>query len=85
MGIAGAGWFHDTTNEYAIPFSGAFFLHLVPGDGNGVSVARSLGGRRCVAARGRGNGLSNGWNHHVSVVTYLVSRTSDNEQLGLGR
>lgn len=76
MGIAGAGWFHDTTSEYAIHFPGALFLHLVPGNGNGVFVARSLGGGRCGAARGEGNGLSNGGDHHVPPVTHLVSRTS---------
>jgi hypothetical protein len=77
-------WSHDSTSKYAILCAGVF-LHLVPGDRGDVCVARSLGGGRYSAARGRGNGLSNGGDHHVSAATHLVSQTSDKAQHGLGR
>jgi len=78
------GWTHDSTGENAILCAGVL-LRLVPGDRDDVCVAQSLGGGRCDDAGGRGNDLPNGWNHHVSTVTHLVSWTSDQAQPGLGR
>ena len=45
----------------------------MPGERDSVSAARSFSGGRWGAARGRGNGLSNEWDHHVSA-TYDVNK-----------
>lgn len=67
-------WSHDSTSEYAI-LCADVLLHLVPGDRDDVYVSRSLGGRRNRHLAGKGFGLPDGWDHHVSAVTHLVSRT----------